>query len=326
MVKKVALLLMLIALLATSLVVGCAGVPPAITAIDLVPQQANFVASIQISRILSDADLIAAYNEAAKGRDQPQTFDELLNQVEEATGIDPRDFSEAVIFGDTESLGESGAQYLGAIVTGTFDTEALIESIEQAIGEEMTTTDYKGYQIYSITIDSDEAALCFLSDDSFVCGSVAAVKDVIDVKEGAPCLSGPIAEAYDSLGDVWIKAAAEVPEEAMAQIPEAEIPIGLEAFWDVQVVGFGFNKVGQLLSAQLKLYFSSSASAADAETMINSLISFIPIMMPPGEIPPEVIALLDGLDVSRSGQWVTISLQTTVTEVQNLVEAMEEGL
>lgn len=342
MVKKVVPLLLIIALFVSSLVaVGCEPAP-VIVAIDLVPQEANLVASIQISRILTDADLIAAYDGWEKDPEMPQTFEQAMDQVADEIGIDPRDFSEAVIFGDIESED----YYLGAIITGTFDREALIESIEGAIGEEMTITEYKGYQIYEATIEVPgeamevpeeawggippdepigieelEIAICFLSDDSFVCGSIDAVRDVIDVKEGEPGLSGTVAEAYISLGDVWIKVAAEMPEGWMGEIPEEEVPIGLEAFEDVQVVGFGFNKAGQTLSAQIKLYFSSSQSAAAAEDTISGLISLISILP---DIPPELGDILDGLDVGRSGPWVTISLTATMTEIENLVEAIEE--
>ncbi len=316
MVKKVVPLLLIVALFVTSLIaVGC-GSAPVIVAIDLVPQEANLVASIQISRILTDADLIAFYNEATKEPDIPQTFEQAMDLVADEIGIDPRDFSEAVIFGDTESED----YYFGAIITGTFDREALIESIEGAIGEGMIITDYRGYPIYTIRIEGEEGAISFLSDDSFVFGSIDAVRDVIDVKEGEPSLSGTLAEAYISLGDVWIKVAAEVPEGWMGEIPEEGVPMGLEALADVQVVGFGFNKAGQILSAQLKLYFSTSGSAADAEGTISGLISFISILP---DIPPEVMDLLDGLNVSRSGPWVTISLTTTITEIEELMEAME---
>lgn len=343
MVKKVVPLLLIVALFVSSLIaVGCRP-SPVIVAIDLVPQEANLVANIQISRILTDADLIAAYNEATKEPDMPQTFEQALDLVADEIGIDPRDFSQAVIFADTESED----YYLGAIITGTFDREALIESIEQAIGEEMAISTYKGYQIYEATIEVPgeamevpeeawggippdepigieelEIAICFLSDDSFAFGSIDAVRDVIDVKEGEPGLSGAVAEAYISLGDVWIRVAAEVPEEGMGEILEEEVPIGLEAFEDVQVVGFGLNKAGQILSAQLKLYFSSSESAADAEDTISGLITFISILP---DIPLELADILDGLDVSTSGPWVTISLTTTITEIEELVEAMEQG-
>jgi len=306
-------MVLVMAFLATSVLAGgCAGAPP--PAGFLVPQQADLVASVRIGRILADPDLAAAYDQAPKEPEMPQTLDEALDMVVAETGIDPRDFSEAVIFGDLDS-----EQYFAAIITGTFDPQALIAAIEQASAE-MEVTQYGGYDIYRP--EGEGVAVCFLSDDSLVIGFIEAVKDVIDVQKGAPCLSGPLYDAYNSLGDVWIKVAVEVPEGAIGEIPEEEIPIDLEAFEDLQLVGFGFNKVGQTLSAQLKLYFSTSGAAADAEGMISSLISLLPVT---GDLPPEVVDLLDGLNVSRSDSCVTISLQTTVTEIENLVEAMQVG-
>ncbi len=243
------------------------------------------------------------------------TLDQALEWMEDEIGIDLRDFSEAVIFGNTEL-----ENYFGAILKGAFDKEALIEGIEGVAGEELTITEYKGYQIYTTTIDAEKGAICFLGGDTILCGLVGAVRDAIDVKEGAPHLSGPIYEAYNALGDAWIKVVAAVPETAMGEIPE-DVSIGLEAFSDVEMLALSLNKAGEAVSLQLKLLFSSSEGAADAEDTISGLLSFISILP---DIPPELIDMIDGLDVSVSGSWVTISFQTTLAEGQELVQALAE--
>ncbi|MFQ5925529.1 MAG: hypothetical protein ACE5IE_05985 [Dehalococcoidia bacterium] len=317
MVKKVVLLLSIVALFVGSLLaVGCV---PGIVAIDLVPQEANLVARIQIGRILADPDLIAAYDEATKEPDMPQTFEQALDRVEDEIGIDPRDFSEAVIFADIES-----EDYFGAIISGTFDREALMESIEQAIGEEMTATEYRGYTIHTIAIEGEEWAIFFLSDGSFVFGSLDAVRDVIDVKEGEPGLSGAVAEAYTSLGDVWVKVAAEVPEEAIGELTEdaTEIPMASQFLEDIEVVGFSFDKIGENLSLVLKMRFSSLGSPLAAVVGITTLKA---LMTNDPDAPPQIADIIDGLSTTTSGHWLIISLETTLAEVQNLLEAMEQG-
>lgn len=294
---------------------------PEAEAEELVPSDANFIASIWINTILTDEDLITAYNEASKEPDIPETVDEALEEVEDEFGIDLRDFLEGVVFGDTES-----DDYFGAIIEGTFDPEALIESIEEAIGEEMAISTYKGYQIYTMPVEDEAVAICFLSDDTVAIGHAGAVKDVIDVKEGdAEPLSGPIVEVYDSLGDVWIKGAVELPEEAMGEflgeiLEDGEIT-GLEAFEDLEVVGFRLDKEGENISLQIKLYFSNAESAADAEDVISSMIILLPLMSP--DIPPEIADLLKELSISRSYSWLTITLEITVDEIEELMEALE---
>lgn len=310
--KGLFLMLTIVLLCGLSGIIGCTTVD--ITPINLVPQDASFVAGIDISKILTDEDIAEAYNEAEKPSDWPQTFDDALDWVEDEAGIDLSDFTDVLIFGDIES-----EDYFGAIIKGTFDREALIDSVEEALGEDMAISTYEGYQIY--TAPEEAASICFLSSDTIVVGHKELVKDVIDVREGVPHLSGPVYDTYKAFGDVWVKGALEVPEEAMGDISEWDIPIGLEAFEGIEAAGFGFNKAGENLSLQIKVYFSDAESAAGAEEMISGIIALLPLMMP--EIPTEVAALLDGLSISQSGSWLTITLESTVTEIEELMEEMQ---
>ncbi len=93
------------------IVVGCETPGPGLTAIELVPQDANLIASIQISEIISDQDLRDAYDEFEKEPGQPQTIEEALDELVGEIGIDLRDFSEAVIFADITTIEQ--ADYLG---------------------------------------------------------------------------------------------------------------------------------------------------------------------------------------------------------------------
>jgi len=316
MVKKTAFLFMVIALVAVSVVgIGC-GAEKGTPAIDLVPQKANFAADVNLYRIFIDPDVLHLVNEIGAKLEEPKSVDELLDQVKQKTGIDIRDFSKIMIFGATEF-----ERYVGAIVKGDFDQVALIYSIESAFGEKMTPTSYKGYQLYLITHEDEEVAICLLDENSIALGATVTVEDVIDVKEGATGLSGPVYEAYASLDDAWFKMAAEVPKEAMGDITFGDIPIPLKVFEDVRAAGFSFDKSGQALSAQFKLYFSTSESAdaaGEAITSLMDLIKFLP------NVSPEILDILQGLKVSVSGAWVTISLETTVAELRSLLQGIED--
>jgi hypothetical protein len=238
-----------------------------------------------------------------------------LAQVEEEAGIDLRDFSEVLIFGDFES-----EDYLGAIVKGDFDQTILIDSIENAVGEELSASDYKGYQIYNIP--DQEMAICFLSSNTILGGSRAAVKDAIDVKEGAPSLGKPTYDTYSVLGDAWVKVAAEVPAEAMDEMPE-ELPPGFNTFLDIQAIGLSFNKVGVNLSLQLKLLFPNSANAEDAKGAFDALkgmLAFIP------DLPGEATEIVDRLNVEQSGSWLTISVEATKAEIRGWVQDLGSAL
>ena len=86
-------------------VVGCNS--PAVSPIDLVPQDAQFIANVKLSQLINDQDFRNAYDNAEKPPDQPQTIDAGLDMVVEETGIDLRDFSQCLLFGKLDNLDQS---------------------------------------------------------------------------------------------------------------------------------------------------------------------------------------------------------------------------
>jgi len=133
------------------------------------------IASIELGKIVEDADLRSAYDETAKEADMPATFEEALQELEEETGIDLNRLSRGWLFMDMSRL-ERFAPYLGIIVEGSFDKGELVATIEEA-GEEFATTEYKGYRIH-IFDEEDGGGLAFLNDGVLVVGSMDAVEDV----------------------------------------------------------------------------------------------------------------------------------------------------
>lgn len=314
--KKLILLFMAITLVAGSgAVSGCRGVGKTgtgeVTAIDLVPQTANFAGNVNLNRVLADADVQDVISEIAASAGQPKTFDEILNLAKEETGVDFRDFSEVLVFGEI-----GNTDYIGAIAKGSFNQAALITSIKNATGEDLSATDYKGYQIYSSP--SNKVAICFITSDTLIGGSTAIVKDTIDVKEGAPSLDEPIYDTYKAMGDAWVTMALGVPAEATAELGEA-VPLAMAFLQNMEAIGFSFNKAGDNLSFQLKVLFIDSASAGDAKGMFDLVKGMVAMT---SDVPPEVSEMLDRLNVVQSDAWLTLSLEATKAEI----EAWAQGL
>ena len=167
---------------------GLTATESVLTAMDFVPQDANLLAKIQISKIINDRDLRDAYDNATKEPEQPQTVEEALNELVTETGIDLRDFTQAVIFADITALEQT--DYLGVIAEGTFNEEQLIDNLEEQAGEELTTSDYKGYKLYTrgsnkyrLYIDEEEGfGIAFLSDRMLLLGTTKVLKDAIDAR------------------------------------------------------------------------------------------------------------------------------------------------
>jgi len=304
----------------SAMVAGCGAPGLTLTAIELVPQDANLVASIQISEIINDRDLSDAYAEFEKGPEQPQTLEEALDELVGETGIDLRDFSEVVIFADITTIEQ--AEYLGVIIEGSFNETQFIGNIEREAGEELATSDYKGYRLYAD--EGEEFGIAFLTDRVLLIGTMEAVKDAIDVSKGdREQIGGTILSSYNRLGDALVKIAFEVPEEAREALTEelvpGEIPISLGSFADIDIVGFALNKEAETITIQITPHFLSTDSAQDAKDTLSGAIILFRGML---EVP-EIKDLLGKIEVSAADSWVTIALEITISEIEQLTEALQ---
>jgi hypothetical protein len=303
-------------------VAGCqASEPePELIAIELVPEGANLIANIQMSQIIDDRELRGAYDRTEKEPEQPRTAEEALNQFVEETGLDLRDFSEVIMFADVATLEQ--ADYLGFIVEGTFDEQQFIDSLEKEAGEEFTTSNYKDYKLY---VDkAGESGVAFLSDRMLLLGTSKAVKDAIDVSKGVRNqVSGTILDTYNQLGDALIKFAVELPEEAREALTEepvpGDVPISLESFADIDILGLALNKEADTVTIQIKTHFLSTDSAEDTGDMLSgALILFRGTLQ-----DPEIKELLGKIEVTVTDTWVTIAFEITLSDMEQLAETFQ---
>jgi hypothetical protein len=286
------------------------------TAIELVPQGINLLANVQISKLVNDPDIRDAYDKSRKEPGQPQTAEEGLNEITEEIGVDLEDFSQAIVFADTNTIEDSG--YIGFIAEGDFNEKGFISSIEEKTREEFSTSDYKDYTIYA---GDDEFAIAFLNKKTLLGGSMKAVKDVIDVSEGdRKPVTGTILDTYRHLDEALIKVAFELPEEAREELTEepvmGDIPISLEPFADIDIVGFSLNKEQENLSVRIEPHFLSTDSAQDAGDTISGAISLFKGMLQ----EPSIKELLGKVDVTVTDTWMTIAFEITLSEIEELME------
>lgn len=323
---RIAVLFLIGALLVTAS--ACNGSPKPVvpeTAIDLVPADANFVVGLKPHDILTDADIVE-FIDGATGDltgysmyGELTTLDDMMELVEGFIGVDPRDITEVIVFGDRE-----WADYdIGGILKGPFNKEVIVSRLEELSGFAAATSTYKGYEIQTF----DPVSLCFLDGGTVVVGMEGAVRDVISVAAGdEDALSGRLHDTYASLDDMWLQGAVELPfgglELDELQEEDESLP-DLHIFDEAEVAGAGFDKVGDTLTMEGKIYFSDASSAGEAETVLKALL----ILAGSGvldEVPPGVEDLLDMLSISSDGRWLTVSMETTIDQMQELYDEMQE--
>ncbi len=313
-------LLVPVATVAVTLAVlaGCGGGGgPSFRPIELVPQDANFIADVQVQRIINDKDFQDAYNKSQKSGDEPATWDDALAKVTAETGVDLRQFTDAMIFGDLSRASD----YFCGIAAGTFDETQFIANVKAKSENDFTTSDYKGYTIY--TEEGDSATLAFLGKTTLLLGTLQAVKDSIDVSKGdRNRLKGQLLDTYNGLGSGMIKAAAQIPESARRSLlddsGQNEMGFSLKPFADTDALGMSIDKTGTTESFRIEAHFVSAASARDAKDAVAGLISLVKGMAQDQATKD----ILGKIEVVVTGSTLKVNFSASLSDIEKAIPGL----
>lgn len=302
-----------------------------------VPQRADLIAKIEIQQILNDRDFAYLYQQwASEVSDIPRTVNELLDLVKSETGIDPRHFTEAVVFANASELvdfmGASrflGVPYFGGLLRGTFSEENLIRNIEWKAHTKFETYKYKGAKVYTYTEKKVALfSITFVDDQLIVIGSASAVEDTIDVMVGdKQPIHGIVYELYETLGSVLFKVASSVPSSVSGQIPSTlDLDIAefnLRPLRDVNMIGCSFGKIGSTTITEVQLHCAYEDSAQDIDELVYNLKDFLIAMINQEAPSPEIEylkrQLIDKVEATVYGSVFSLRITETIEDIKDLM-------
>jgi hypothetical protein len=306
----------LVLLMVMPLIASCTGTNN--SAELLIPRTANTVVEVQVSQIISDTALQVAYTEMAQNNPSwPQTVDAAETQLLQKTGLDISGVSTAVYFADIESTANTQNTYHGVIASGSFNESASISKIKQQTQQNLTTTVYQGFTIYTET--QNQSCLVFLGNSRFVFGSLKAVQDVIDVSKGTqPALSGSIVDTLKREGSGLVIGATTDSAALLNHLGndagESSI-LSLQSLQNVDNIGFVINQPGLNLSFRLDANFPDTASVKNAENTVNGIIS----LAKGSNQDSNEKAVLSNVQVSTNGVWLSIQDVLSPADIINLL-------
>lgn len=295
--------------------------------INLVPADANLMAQVEASRILEDPEFQSLFLMFPKSPNDPQTFDEFLSKAQQETGIDFRRITTATLFSDVTRNDE----YFGVIAGGPVNEQLLIAALSARGDVVVTSSDYNGVRIHTAESGSDTPVFAVLDSDTTVLGTLLAVQDVIDVKQGdLAAISGPVYQSFidlgTDLGTPLISLAATVPPEALAGMGDSigdgqgfgMVP-AMESLKNVSVISFLIDRPGQDLRAEARLYFMNSDAATETGNTLEGLINLASAFSP----DENVLYLLERLETIVDGDVVTVTFQAPISELQEAAQGMD---
>ncbi|HZA23577.1 MAG TPA: hypothetical protein VFA32_13420, partial [Dehalococcoidia bacterium] len=249
---------------------------------------------------------------------------ELLDMAQQETGIDFRQFTSAVLFGDVAQ----DQEYFGIIARGQINEQEIVSAIEESGEDALDTMDYAGQQIYLAPEDSDTLAMAILGDDTLVLGTLPAVQNVIDVQDSKlDRISGKVHDTFNDLGDPLFSMAMQMPPEALADLDDSlgggqgfGMMPAMDAFRDLDVLSLVLDKPGNDVKVEATLDFFTAESAS---RMSDTLDGFLKLAA--GFAPDEgTRMLLKNLELSVDGTRLTIKFQAPISEVQEAARSIEQ--
>ncbi|MFC6721954.1 hypothetical protein [Halobacteriaceae bacterium SHR40] len=247
------------------------------------------------------------------GPDDPQSWDEALEQAEGESDIDVSDFQSATVFFQAPDGLEAenvGDEYTGIIVQSDWEWDELVEAAEEGEMDDYEEQEYNGVTVYVTTTDGEETWVADLGDGTFVLGTEQPVKDAIDTREGdADAFSGDLRDAYDNNEGSLMNAAVDVSDEEFNQGSQ---------FPEISIVTMNYDTDGSEMQFGMQMTTPSEEDANQLASTLNFGLSSV-------AEDPELSGMAENLEIDNDGSQVTFDYTTTTDELLTLLEETNSG-
>ncbi len=268
----------------------------------LVPADTTVLAGIRVTELKKTP----VYQKLVEEQKLPQ-IDEFMRE----TGIDPRKDIWEIVFA------YNGEQTI-ALIRGKFTEGGIADSGKEPelAKKGIRRFAYRGYTLAG----DDRVAVTFFNSSVGVAGPVAAVKRVIDARDGAE--GRPPAELIDrirlipSTNQIWAVSRAGW----QGTIPKAlEEQIGTFKAMPFEIQGIaGMLDLSNGVRAAAELRSADAGGARQIETLLRGLVGFGRLSTPPGE--EDLLKLYDAIEVKTSGDMVRVDASIPLPLFEQLLD------
>ncbi len=296
-------------------------------ALDAIPDDADALMYANIDVIREDEGVETLTNTYLDRRSEsdyyegPEDFDEVLEEFEDESDIDPTKVHEITAFSefggsDYETFEEYGA----AVVNADLTAENIKDSIENADNIDFEEAEHSGSVVYE---PEEEGGpwVGALPSDEIVVGTEDAVHDAIDVKNGdEDALSGDLKDAYTSTRDAPFRFATNMPDPDDSSVPEesgtGEDSIDFSPIEDVETISGTVYRDGDTRGLEVTMNAEDEDAAEDVEEMLKEVKDELDSEIEDGGAEE----VLEDITIERNGSSVTSSLERTISELEELIE------
>jgi hypothetical protein len=291
----------MLTLLCLAFLSGCYSGPTTTPETLTVPERADTLVRIDVSRLLDDSAMAELYaGLAALDPIAPSTLDLALEQLKKSMGFDIRHIDQAVFFADSATVEES-VPYGGALLV--FDIPAreafALLQVFKDIGFQKRA--YCDCDVYEA---DDGTCIAFLSSKLAVVGPRALVEEVINVR------TGDATPMHESLRTPYEELASGPPVKfvsALHPLTTGHLPVTIPID---QATGT-LSSTGSTVLMELTLTFPDDWTARHTADVIERIFAHEHLVYP----QPEIGKMIDRIQLVTREAEISIQFEATVQEL-----------
>lgn len=294
--------------------------------VESVPEGVDTVAAFDPG-IVDDEKTVTLMNgliEMGATDGEQQSYEEMLKEAEEESEVSRDDINSITMFAKAETIDTE--QYSGFIVDTELSWEDLVEASDVAsedLEDDVTKDSYNGVTVYkNDTAQVEEDAwIADFEDGTFAFGTSAAVKDVIDTREGdADSFSGDLRDAYDSAEDGYMKMAMIVPDE---QVENAGQQAGVSTDFvpNPDIVTMSYYTGDETMNVDAEMTMANEEEAEQFFQVVGGALD-PPSDQSEGSEQDPFAKLTEATNVDQNGKEVTVAFSMTPEDMLSTLEPL----
>jgi hypothetical protein len=325
--------------------------------LDVVPEGATSITYADVGGMIEDDTvgdfLTEVFSTAGEQEDYdgPADREEMLDDIEEQTGLDPREMNEAVGFSKTpetpgtatpgpDEIEQTATQYSGTWLTAGWSEDGIVAAIESQSGQfELESSEHSGYTVYEpvpageetppsgVESETPPARMGVIADGEYVTGTEEAVKDALDVAAGdTNSATDELRDVYSGVRGGLLKMASTVPEnlpqDSLPQgtVGEGDVEIQPERLEELQGGALVFYTDGSDMNMSASMTAESEESAGHVVEIIDGAIA----SMKRNVENDDLAAKLDDVSVEQDGRSVSVDYANDLASISEIIDLIAE--
>ena len=312
------LILMTVMLFAVLNLTAFAGTP-----LDLVPEDAAFVVSFNLGKLLTTEAIKKQVDEgmAKQTPDQKKSYDEFVAK----TGIDPlKNIKEVYMFINAKGDAKTDKPKGGVLINGTFNPEQIFKAIKEDKNAAADTVieKFEGLDVIKGKKDPDSMG-AFLDNNTALIGSAEVVKAIVAVKAGkgkniaSNAAFGTVLKKADIAAGVWgVGLVPQALKEQAKANPQAAPLAAINALF------FSFN-----YDPDLNFNFTGEVDKKESmDGVMTSLNGFLAMIKMMAGQSPEAAEILNMIKVEAADTSAKINLSVSKTKLDEIKKKIEDKM